>query len=140
MRFKAPAGGSACSSSAAGYGPYFLTYDLVLRALSPVPDPTATTAEGEAPRWPLLLLAGGLAGVVGWTATFPLDVIKTRVMAADVEAMTRADLAAPSRPVTMWATARDAWREAGWRVFFRGLGPTVIRAVPVNACALGHLL
>lgn len=34
-------------------------------------------------------------------------------------------------------TAREAMRVEGWRVMFAGLGPTLIRAIPV--CVLGDL-
>ena len=33
--------------------------------------------------WPLLMCAGGFAGVASWFSTFPFDVIKTRVQSID---------------------------------------------------------
>ncbi|KAI9216616.1 mitochondrial carrier domain-containing protein, partial [Blastocladiella britannica] len=42
--------------------------------------------------------------------------------------------ASPPRPVDpsglIVSTARDMWREGGWRAFFRGLGPSLIGIVP----------
>lgn len=35
--------------------------------------------------WPVLMLAGGLAGVAGWITTFPFDVIKTRIQNSGVD-------------------------------------------------------
>ncbi|KZO92860.1 mitochondrial carrier [Calocera viscosa TUFC12733] len=99
----------------AGYGPYFFAYELTTR-LSP-PSPLTP------------LFAGAIAGIIGWLATFPFDVIKTRVQSVD------RDVAGPYR--STWSTARASLREEGWGVFWRGLWPTLIRAVPVNMATFG---
>ncbi|EJU03883.1 mitochondrial carrier [Dacryopinax primogenitus] len=99
----------------AGYGPYFLAYELTTR-LSP-----------SSPVTPLF--AGAIAGIIGWTATFPLDVLKTRIQSFD------ADGSGPYR--STWSTAVHSWQEEGWGVFWRGLWPTVVRAVPVNMATFG---
>jgi solute carrier family 25 carnitine/acylcarnitine transporter 20/29 len=76
-----------------GYGPYFLTYELLLRTISPRrpsssgrPDLLVETEDelaGDPARgWWAVAVAGAVAGVVSWTATFPFDVIKTRMQAS----------------------------------------------------------
>jgi len=77
-----------------GYGSYFLVYEGMCRALHPSNGnrkaertnhaSLAEEAEHEITTLsiPRLLLAGGLAGVAGWTSTFAFDVVKTRVQGA----------------------------------------------------------
>ena len=85
--------------------------------------------------WAALLLAGGAAGVLGWVATFPFDVLKTRIQArrlplpAQQQQQQQAD--------STWGTARAMYVESGSRVFWRGLAPTLVRAVPVNMAVFG---
>lgn len=42
---------------------------------------------------------------------------------------------------TMWRAAKELYTEpgggGGWRVFWRGLVPTIVRAVPVNMAVFG---
>ena len=99
------------------------------------------------------MTAGGLAGVVAWIATFPLDVFKTRMQATTWDGERerargsikgRVGEVVPSmkwkdRAPGLWKTASGAVRKEGWRVMFAGLGPTLVRAVPVSAdiCTFG---
>ena len=66
-----------------------------------------------------LMIAGSLAGVIGWAATFGFDVVKTRMQGV------RRDEAGPYR--TTVGAIYHCWRTEGYRVFFRGLSPTLIR-------------
>ncbi|KZV88202.1 mitochondrial carrier [Exidia glandulosa HHB12029] len=117
-----------------GYGTYFATYEGACRLLKPAQpaasiDHASLTAEVEKDAqelsWPRLMAAGGVAGVTGWASTFAFDVVKTRV-----QSTSRSD-AGPYK--TTWSTIRHSYRAEGARVFFVGLWPTVVRAVPVNA-------
>ncbi|KAH8916745.1 mitochondrial carrier [Atractiella rhizophila] len=112
-----------------GYGPYFLAYESARR----------TFGEGKVE----LLLAGGFAGVVGWAATFPMDVVKTRIQSSQPYVSTsRAGDSASLLPHdnsqgtkqyrTVLGTIVRSYKEEGWRVFFRGLGATLLRSIPVN--------
>ena len=73
------------------------------------------------------LLAGGVAGVCYWCVAFPWDVLKARMMTAPE--------AAPF--ASLRAAAEQLYREAGWRGFWRGFTPCVLRAFPANAAAFG---
>jgi solute carrier family 25 (mitochondrial carnitine/acylcarnitine transporter), member 20/29 len=119
-----------------GYGFYFASYEW---ATSQWPSHERSSAGAisfgsEAPK---VLLCGGLAGVATWASVFPLDVIKTRVQtqpiyASDFETsplLQRGYL----RRVGAWEVARDAFREHGTRVFFRGFTVCCLRAFIVNA-------
>jgi len=116
-----------------GYGAYFAAYEATLLYFSSAPPPphdhSSLMSEADSSvamhSWPVLLLAGGIAGVAGWFATFPFDVVKTRMQAAR-------DLG-PTNPYrSTLSTIVHSYRQEGISVFFNGLRPTLIRAVPVN--------
>jgi len=79
-------------------------------------------ARGEPPMW-VTLAGGGLAGMLSWALALPLDVIKSRVQSAPLDAPTPRVL----------AVARALYAEAGLAGFFKGALPCILRAVPVNA-------
>ncbi|KDQ61793.1 hypothetical protein JAAARDRAFT_522497 [Jaapia argillacea MUCL 33604] len=117
-----------------GYGAYFASYEATCRLLSHTPSSSASDhssliseAESELGTlsWPALLVAGGVAGVTGWLATFPLDVVKTRVQSTFPTSSKD-----PYRNTL--STIIHSYRAEGLGVFFRGLAPTLIRAIPVN--------
>ncbi|KAI7119913.1 hypothetical protein KC352_g33223 [Hortaea werneckii] len=117
----------------------FLSYDLSKRYVAKENQ----TAGEEAVR---VLLCGGLAGVVTWASVFPLDVIKTRVQTWDLvhphrisspeaasQPLLRPDVtSAPAKPGTL-SIAKQAYRQEGFSIFFRGLGICSARAFIVNA-------
>lgn len=78
--------------------------------------------------WGELMLAGGLAGMVSWSATFPLDVLKTRMQAVQPDATT----GKLPRRISIIKAARQAVRTEGIKVFWSGLAPTLLRAFPSN--------
>ncbi|KAJ2162382.1 hypothetical protein GGF46_000746 [Coemansia sp. RSA 552] len=69
-----------------------------------------------------LMMSGSIGGVSYWTASYPLDVIKSRVQNA----------AAPptGRPWYILTAAREIMAERGILGFFRGFSPSVIRSIP----------
>ena len=118
-----------------GYGAYFAAYEATLRYWPRPHAPHARTdthsREGEVESTlathslPALLAAGGMAGVAGWVATFPFDVVKTRVQSTPT--------GEPNNPYrTTWSTIVNSYRAEGVGVFFRGLAPTLIRYVFVE--------
>lgn len=112
-----------------GYGAYFAAYEATVRFFaSPPRDLSATTAIESAKStysWAATLLAGGMAGVTSWLVTFPFDVIKTRVQSTHSST--------PENPYcNTWSAMASSYRAEGLGVFFRGLSPTLVRAVPVN--------
>lgn len=115
-------------------------YEATLRLFAPRPtcaDPLLGQVEETLAlahrSWAALLLAGGVAGVLGWVVTFPFDVLKTRIQ-AHLPAQAQVGAAGSS---TTWSTARTMYAESGSRVFWRGLAPTLVRAVPVNMAVFG---
>jgi solute carrier family 25 carnitine/acylcarnitine transporter 20/29 len=115
-----------------------IQYEGTLRLFTPARpdfsiDPVTVLDEvGSRPWAPLL--AGAAAGVIGWIATFPFDVLKTRLQAGTGTGV-GAGLSSSSSSSS--CTAREMYAESGGRVFWRGLVPTLVRAVPVNMAVFG---
>lgn len=109
--------GSTLLRETPSFGVYFLSYDLLTRALCCEPGGPLLV--------PKLLLAGGTAGILSWLSTYPVDVVKSRLQADG--------LRGPPRYLGMLDCARQSYRAEGWRVFTRGLASTLLRAFPVNA-------
>lgn len=76
-----------------------------------------------------ILLCGGIAGVISWASIYPLDVIKTRIQAEQSIDLGSDEVIRKSA----WAVAKDAYRQEGAGIFFRGLGVCSVRAFIVNA-------
>ena len=93
---------------------YFLTYDAIRRSCDGVAGPEYRTAG--------VVLAGGSAGVVQWTATYPLDVVKSKIQASP-----------PGTFRGIWDCARVSAKAEGPLVFFRGMETALLRAFPLHA-------
>ncbi|KAF9012871.1 mitochondrial carrier [Hymenopellis radicata] len=126
-----------------GYGAYFWAYEATCRYFTtPTLEAPADEiqlllkeVDGEmrsVPGWAVMMLAGGLAGIAGWMTTFPLDVVKTRMQghSPDIPTSITPLLSRPYK--TIWSTIVHSYKTEGVGVFFRGLAPTLIRAIPVN--------
>ncbi|CDO74751.1 hypothetical protein BN946_scf184411.g8 [Trametes cinnabarina] len=111
-----------------GYGAYFAAYEATLRYWPTPRNAADLNAEGStlaSHSLVALLTAGGMAGIAGWVVTFPFDVVKTRIQSTAA--------AAPNNPYrNTWSTIVASYRAEGLGVFFRGLAPTLVRAIPVN--------
>ncbi|UZJ53183.1 hypothetical protein CBS101457_002503 [Exobasidium rhododendri] len=102
-----------------GYGPYFLSYEVFNRwALSLKHGEKAKLTNFD------LAMSGGAAGLLAWLSTFGADVVKTRVQATNRR---------PGEGNAFLTAAKATFREGGWRAFLAGVGPTMLRALPVNA-------
>ncbi|KAF9779223.1 carnitine/acyl carnitine carrier [Thelephora terrestris] len=124
-----------------GYGSYFFAYEATCRYFSqPVYSHSnsdliqSIESDLHTVPWPALLLAGGVAGVAGWITTFPFDVVKTRIQTTSAS-QTKKGLF-HGGGVTLSKIAQ-IWKDEGIRVFWRGLAPTLIRAIPVNMVTFG---
>ncbi|KAK6216467.1 hypothetical protein LQW54_003472 [Pestalotiopsis sp. IQ-011] len=115
-----------------GYGFYFWSYELSTQMMMSSKKQETSFSEDAAK----VLLCGGLAGVATWASIFPLDVIKTRVQAQVLTSEARPLMdsrSEPGRRLGAVAIAKQAYREGGSRVFFRGLTICSVRAFFVNA-------
>ena len=81
------------------------------------------------------LVSGGLAGVVSWLITMPIDVLKTTVQAQLLLDSSPSDETfgkTKARP-SIISIAKRGFEMDGYNYFFRGVKPTLIRAFIVNA-------
>lgn len=101
-----------------GYGPYFASYEWLNGQIQRYTGKPLTNLD--------MAMSGAVAGVVAWLSTFWADVIKTKIQATNgIDDVRGRSL--------FWSTAKHTYRQGGWRAFFVGVGPTVLRALPVNA-------
>ena len=122
----------------AGMLPYagmsFLTHDtatdwLRLPALAPYTTTSAPASrDPNAP--PILkywaeLLAGGFAGLVSQTASYPLEVIRRRMQVGGA--------VGDGHRLGMVETSTKVWREAGFKGFWVGLTIGYVKVVPMAA-------
>lgn len=68
---------------------------------------------------------GGLAGEALWLASYPLDVVKSKMQSDG--------FGDKMKYRNMRDCFRQTWRAEGMRGFWRGIGPTLMRALPVSA-------
>src|SRR4051812_37944741 len=79
-----------------------------------------------------VLMAGGIAGMGYWAATYPIDVIKSTMQ-------TDSTVYAERKYKTIVETATKIWKRSGWRGFWKGFTPCMLRSFPANAvCFLGY--
>lgn len=98
----------------------FLKQDLMPRYLSP--------SFRHRHRAALDLVAGGVAGAIGQTTAYPLDIVRRRMQVGPV---LHAD---PLRGrAGFWETARAVYAQGGVRNFFVGMTIGYIKVVPMNA-------
>jgi solute carrier family 25 (mitochondrial carnitine/acylcarnitine transporter), member 20/29 len=136
-------GGVTSIRDAVGYGFYFWSYELSRRLIASPADSEHTAALK-------VLLYGGIAGAVTWASIFPLDVIKTRVQTQQMSFETASmlpsgehqgllrdgnasDAVKHRRTKGALQMAKEAYRNEGMAVFFRGLGICTVRGFIVNA-------
>ncbi|KAI9244346.1 mitochondrial carrier domain-containing protein [Sporodiniella umbellata] len=100
------------------FGPYFVTYEIITRHLN-------KQSGNQELSGPSVILAGGVAGIIAWCSTYFADVVKTRIQSE------------PHRYKGFMDCVKHSYYEEGWRIFFRGLTPTILRAFPSNAATFG---
>ncbi|CEH19576.1 Mitochondrial carrier protein [Ceraceosorus bombacis] len=142
------------SQNCAFQGPYFFTYEYLNRWILTTHDRPLHGSALEGLSNVELALSGAIAGIVGWMSTFWADTVKTRIQASKLPLQARAGDAgvasadrmrlcggeqhsegsvAHDRSRGFMAQARCVHQEGGLRGFWKGAGPTILRAIPVNA-------
>lgn len=76
---------------------------------------------------PVQVAAASVAGAGSWCAVYPIDVVKCRLQ-ADV------DYSKYGKSITL--CIRETFASGGLRMFYRGIGYTVLRAIPVSSVIL----
>ncbi|KAI0024077.1 mitochondrial carrier domain-containing protein [Xylariomycetidae sp. FL0641] len=105
---------------AQAYGVWFLSFEWMMNA-----DAARTgVARRDVPAWKVAAY-GGLAGEFLWLSSYPFDVVKSKM---------QTDGFGPDKKYrTMRDCFAQTWRAEGLRGFWKGLGPTLFRAMPVSA-------
>lgn len=102
-----------------GMGIYFATYEaLIAKELR---NKVYATRE-DIPPWKLCMY-GGLSGYALWTVIYPVDVIKSKL---------QTDSLTKPKYSSSLSVAKDVWRRAGIKGFYKGFLPTILRAAPAN--------
>ncbi|KNC51926.1 substrate carrier family protein G [Thecamonas trahens ATCC 50062] len=112
---------------------YFLSYEAIKRPLLTAEEAVNDLLPSGAPlpAWKILT-AGAGSGVLFWFVAMPMDVVKSVIQAESI---------VPERQKykTYGDAVRGIYAKFGWRGFFRGFVPCMIRAAPSNAaCFLGY--
>ncbi|KAF9462138.1 mitochondrial carrier [Collybia nuda] len=110
----------------------FLSFEALMRNFSRLAGTPYELSTGSAN-----FLSGGLGAFAFWGMAIPTDNIKNRMMSHPYPLPYPVSPAAMSslRRPSFLLTARHIYSERGAAGFFRGLGPCILRAFPVNACA-----
>ena len=101
-----------------GCGTYFLVYEAMVAN-----EINKGFKRTEVPAWKLCLF-GALSGTTLWMMVYPLDVIKS-VMQTD-------NLKSPKYGNSISSVAKTLYAKGGLGAFFKGFGPTMLRAAPAN--------
>lgn len=95
-----------------GFSSYFVSYEMLIRA---TPNPGNF----------YLFMAGGIAGVISWVLTVPIDVIKSRLQADG--------MGAKQQYTGIRDCFRQSYKEEGIAFLTRGMCSTLLRAFFINA-------
>ncbi|KAJ2879533.1 hypothetical protein FB639_003064 [Coemansia asiatica] len=100
------------------YAAFYTAFEFTKRRFAHALTDGDASKLGVAP----LMISGSAGGIGYWTASYPLDVIKSRVQNA---------AAPPSRGLGYMADAAKAvYSEQDMRGFFRGYSTSVVRSIP----------
>ncbi|CUM65674.1 uncharacterized protein PRCAT00003322001 [Priceomyces carsonii] len=104
------------------YGVWFLTYEFLIKTIID----WRKYGSREEVSTPELLVSGALAGNALWLSSYPLDVIKSNIQSDKFgsESVYNASIS---------KTTNIIWKNQGFRGFWKGLGPCLLRAIPCSA-------
>jgi solute carrier family 25 carnitine/acylcarnitine transporter 20/29 len=105
---------------AQAYGVWFLSFEYLMAA-----DALRNNIKREEISTWKVALYGGLAGEALWIASYPFDVVKSKMQSDG--------FGAQQRYKSMTDCFRQTWRANGMGGFWKGIGPTLLRAMPVSA-------
>ncbi|RDA91295.1 hypothetical protein CP533_6338 [Ophiocordyceps camponoti-saundersi (nom. inval.)] len=106
---------------ASAYGAWFAAFEALMTADV---DRNRRRDRAEVPAWKVAVY-GGLAGEALWLVSYPFDVVKSK-MQTDGFGVT-------SRYPTMRSCFVHTWQQGGFAAFWKGIWPTLFRAMPVSA-------
>ncbi|GAB7337404.1 hypothetical protein MBLNU457_g2747t2 [Dothideomycetes sp. NU457] len=105
---------------AMAYGSWFMSFEYMMNA-----DAKRNNIDRKSiPTWKIAFY-GGLAGEVLWLASYPFDVVKSKMQSDG--------FGDKMRYKSMRDTFAQTYRGEGLRGFWKGIGPTLLRAAPVSA-------
>lgn len=106
---------------AQAYGMWFLSYEWMMREAM-----KRQHKKRDEITTPWLLLFGATAGDILWLSSYPLDVIKSRI---------QSDKFGPESKYhgKISLVVKEIMATQGWKGFWRGIGPALIRAIPCSA-------
>ena len=102
------------------YGAWFTAFEWMMNT-----DAARTGVDRKDISTYKVAVYGGLAGEVLWLSSYPFDVIKSK--------MQTDGYGKDKKYPNMRACFAATWREGGLRGFWKGIGPTLARALPVSA-------
>ena len=105
---------------AQAYGVWFLTFEYLMNA-----DASRNRTKREDVSSLKIAAYGGLAGEALWLSSYPLDVVKSKMQSDG--------FGSNMRYKSMSDCFTQIWRGEGARGFWKGIGPTLLRAMPVSA-------
>ena len=97
---------------APSYALYFVTFELIRREFKKHYINSNIAIE---------LIGGGIAGSLAWFSIMPIDIVKSRV---------QANYTTDRNPINILKSLKDNY---GYRGFFKGLTPVLLRGFIVNA-------
>ncbi|PVU88898.1 hypothetical protein BB561_005653 [Smittium simulii] len=104
---------------------YFGSYEYLKHTFASLGRPATSNAPVPDASALHMFLAGGFAGIFAWAVSYPQDVIKSRIQ------FNQSPISVSAMVKLLSAEARAS--NQGYKVFFKGFTPTILRAFPANA-------
>lgn len=105
---------------ATAYGTWFLTFEYLMNA-----DMKRNNVQRKEISTPKVAFYGGLAGEALWIASYPFDVVKSKMQSDG--------FGNEQKFKSMRDCFSKTWAKEGAMGFWKGIGPTLVRAMPVSA-------